>query len=505
MKNNLLLTLGVLLGIGMISNTQQVSAHDLDTVNSDGSILPYETILKSIPTELEPFDGKKELLESFTSLPDNALEFEIDDQKNANPYLIHGPDNRTVVSDTTGNPYRRIALVLATFPNGLTYRGSGNLISQNVLLTAGHVIYSKNDGGWATKVSVFPGYDGINNRAPYGEISSVGLSTTSGWVNSRDADSDIGIIRLNKNIGLTTGWFGLTKSTMGSITLSGYHGDFNDYKMRTESGSIGNLSATRIYYTLDNTGGSSGSAIYNTNNRIVGVNAYSSSPMNYAVRINTEKYNLIQNWIGSNTKDPNDEIKFITNEPYMDQRHNHNPIETGKNLRKVTINDIPHEQMAKGMAEFTRQNTWDMLTNGNVFLIEYPDRLMMKVVGIKHEWTSYMMSESLRLTRGQVLNYQEFNVRKVTQADGKYDWIEIDNLPKDWQAISNRLRKNLREKYAQKFLSTRVSYGKQSNGKFYLDVINIESLDRANELSTRLNRWFPGATNEYTTPKITMQ
>ncbi|MCA5011436.1 MULTISPECIES: lysozyme [unclassified Enterococcus] len=198
-------------------------------------------------------------------------------------------------------------------------------------------------------------------------------------------------------------------------------------------------------------------------------------------------------------------IWFITNEPFMNQGHNQNPEVKNGTLYKTIINDIPLESGAKSMAEFVRQNTWPMLTNGNVFLIEYPTHLMVKVVGIKPEWTDYMTSECLRLTKGQIPAYDQRDMKVVPQADKKYNWVEIDNLPKDWQAISNRLRGNLREKFCQYFLSTRVSYGKQSDGKFYLQIINIENNERAVELATKLKRWFPGDTNAYTNAQVFLQ
>ena len=198
-------------------------------------------------------------------------------------------------------------------------------------------------------------------------------------------------------------------------------------------------------------------------------------------------------------------IWFSTNEPFMNQGHNQNPEVKNGTLYKTIINDIPLESGAKSMAEFVRQNTWPMLTNGNVFLIEYPTHLMVKVVGIKPEWTDYMTSECLRLTKGQIPTYDQRDMKVVPQADKKYNWVEIDNLPKDWQAISNRLRGNLREKFCQYFLSTRVSYGKQSDGKFYLQIINIENNERAVELATKLKRWFPGDTNAYTNAQVFLQ
>lgn len=198
-------------------------------------------------------------------------------------------------------------------------------------------------------------------------------------------------------------------------------------------------------------------------------------------------------------------IRYITNEPFMDQTRNQNAEMKNGSFYKIIINNIGLESRAKKMAEFTRLKTWPMLTNGNVFLIEYPTHLMVKVVGVKPEWTNTFKSECLRLTKGQISNYNGRDMQVVLQTDKKYNWIEIDNLPKNWEAISNRLRRNLRERFCQSFLSTRISYGKQGDGNFYLQIINIENHARATEIATNLKKWFPGDTNEYTNAQIFLQ
>ncbi|MFD1901827.1 CHAP domain-containing protein [Enterococcus termitis] len=228
--------------------------------------------------------------------------------------------------------------------------------------------------------------------------------------------------------------------------------------------------------------------------------AESQSPYQYLISSNT----LGNLWVLE--QDLADRtIRFITNEPFMNQEHNQNPEVKNKNLYKTVINNISKESTAKLMAEFTRSKTLPMLTNGNVFLIEYPTHLMVKVVGVKLDSTASVKAECLRLTKGQIPKYNERDMKVVLQTNKKYNWIEIDNLPKDWQAISNRLRYNLRERFCQYFLDTRVSYGKQSDGKFYFQIINIENKERATELAAKLKGWFPGDTNEYTNAQIFLQ
>lgn len=50
---------------------------------------------------------------------------------------------------STAFPWSSIAKLYITMPNGRMYVGSGAMVDQFHVLTAGHVIYSSSDGGWA--------------------------------------------------------------------------------------------------------------------------------------------------------------------------------------------------------------------------------------------------------------------------------------------------------------------------------------------------------------------
>lgn len=288
------------LGIGVLfflAGHQVVYADsDLDTIADDGSVIEFQNPeSRGIDaTELEAFDGTGEL--SNLQL-DPIDETPISDQlpgSTINTRTIIGSDNRKIVNNTTVDPYRKVVSLRMKFPNGKTYIGSGNMISKDTVLTAGHCIYSKNDGGWATTVSVYAGRNG--NSAPYGVAYSTRLLTVTGWTNSSDSQHDIGAIKLDRDLGNTVGWFGLTTAMNGPITLSGYHGDLNN-RMGTETGNIARVSDNNVYYYLDSTGGSSGSGVYNNNQQILAVHAYGSSSNNFGTRINQEKFSIVRSWV----------------------------------------------------------------------------------------------------------------------------------------------------------------------------------------------------------------
>ena len=78
---------------------------------------------------------------------------------------IIGADGQYRVKNTTVNPYRSVVYLQMTFGNQ-TYVGSGVMIAPNLVLTAGHNIYNRETGAWASSVIAVPGRN--DNSSPFG-------------------------------------------------------------------------------------------------------------------------------------------------------------------------------------------------------------------------------------------------------------------------------------------------------------------------------------------------
>ncbi|MGX7149040.1 DUF5776 domain-containing protein [Enterococcus ureasiticus] len=291
---------GVFVFAGLLCGGTTFAESELDTVDNNNEVTDYYNMEMYSLNDFESsgYEGTGVTTENavIPDLPDD-VEYISDLEEgspSAEPEKIIGSDNRKIVADTTVNPYRKVIFLSMKFPNGKRYIGSGNMISSDTVLTAGHCIYSKNDGGWATSVEVYPGYNG--SYAPYGVAYSKKLMSVKGWIDNSSSAYDIGAIKLDRSIGNSVGWFGLTTGMTSPITLSGYHGDLNK-RMGTETGNILKHTDNNVYYTLDSTGGSSGSGVYNNKDQILAVHAYAGADNNFGTKINNANFRLIQQWI----------------------------------------------------------------------------------------------------------------------------------------------------------------------------------------------------------------
>ncbi len=122
-------------------------------------------------------------------------------------------------------PYRAVMMIVTAYPDGTRLLGSGALVGRNDILTATHVVYAPEHGGWATDISLYAGVD-YNNQTnrfesqslvtldsftwdaeawPY-QVHSEGSDATLSWAES---EYDVALLGLSVAIGDQLGWFGM--------------------------------------------------------------------------------------------------------------------------------------------------------------------------------------------------------------------------------------------------------------------------------------------------------
>jgi len=118
-------------------------------------------------------------------------------------------------------PWRmNVKLVMRFVDEGGTDRffvASGSMADAETVLTAGHCVYSHSPNGiainnWAAEIWVYPGWDGVGNADEFsgnwGEAHSTGLGSWTGWTVNASFENDLGFIRVDRAVGMLTGWYG---------------------------------------------------------------------------------------------------------------------------------------------------------------------------------------------------------------------------------------------------------------------------------------------------------
>ena len=171
-----------------------------------GSVIPLSAIRSQLELDEESSSGASGL-ESFEIFP---------------------PDERRLVSDTSAIPFRFICALDLIFPNpgtpgtAVLLRGSGTLISNRHVLTAGHNVFDDLQrvglGGGAmhaTGILAAPGRH--DRRLPFGRSRATQMRTPTQWTTSRDSQFDFALLTLADSLG------GRSHSSLGNRQL-GYWG-----------------------------------------------------------------------------------------------------------------------------------------------------------------------------------------------------------------------------------------------------------------------------------------
>ncbi|WP_058836294.1 trypsin-like serine peptidase [Luteimonas abyssi] len=203
------------------------------------------------------------------------------------PNVVIGTDDRVQITNTVAAPYWNIGRVASGC--------SGTLIGPKHVLTAGHCV-SNGSGTWYSSLNFTPGKNG--SYEPWGTTSWSNVIAPSAWHNGRDTNYDYALIILSQPA--HGGWAAYGTYGGGNHTITGYPGEKPFGTMWTHSGGVWTSGSFRLCYTIDTTGGNSGSGIYDGGNVVRGVHTTGSSSQNCGTRLTSTVVNTLQNWVSQN-------------------------------------------------------------------------------------------------------------------------------------------------------------------------------------------------------------
>lgn len=224
-------------------------------------------------------------------------------EEQVTPAAVINGDQRSPVSEASRSrfPYTAIGYVTSNWSDGTATRGTGALIGDNVVLTAGHNIYDVVEDRFATSITFTPGRWSRTGTgaAPYGSSRATDYYhqeyseniTTTMTVEQR-AQIDWGILVLEDNLGNDVGamgvrWYHDANYVNGlGVRISGYPKCINEdettviYEQYESAGNISGSWEDYVTYLIDTSKGQSGAPVFEPDNHILAIH-------NYGIRNNT--------------------------------------------------------------------------------------------------------------------------------------------------------------------------------------------------------------------------
>lgn len=228
--------------------------------------------------------------------------------KIVSPSAVIGADNRTKVSNINVTPHQQTVYLESIYFNTnnelKVFRCSGAFFENNLrrakVLTAAHCMHKGNHEynpdnpnedyvrGYALGIAIFKG---MRNGIYDDYTSATAIKIPSEYVNSRGIASDIGVITMQDNLSAGAGTLDLESAASRTVRVGGYPkkaGSADNLLDQYQMTGRASLNNGMLTYTIDTSGGQSGTPVLDVNtHKIIGVHSSGSPSKNYAAALNS--------------------------------------------------------------------------------------------------------------------------------------------------------------------------------------------------------------------------
>ncbi len=260
-------------------------------------------------------DGPKE--PKVKAAPRVTSVIEVDDELVMRESVQGAVDDRervTSFTTITNYPWNTICY-LDFLVAGMSYSGTGVMISPGCVLTCAHNVWDQDLQVWSSSMTVTPAqyqdYQGGSIYEPFGTVSDTSLASNTIYVDSSGGfEYDYGVVKLNQGFpGISTFMPIEYDATPGAVNIAGYpaavQNESNSYDMWHDFDEVIGYEGTSnriMLHRVDTSAGQSGSPVWRYNEslgsrRLVAIQVYGSAQGNGACRLVTTIEPIISGWM----------------------------------------------------------------------------------------------------------------------------------------------------------------------------------------------------------------
>lgn len=276
--------------------------------DSNNSVLSTPEVVSNVRENIEYLNDEEEVIGESILLPSKSQYVGINSIYNGDG----SGDNRWKVSTPSNyGQYRNTCRLIINLSNGSTALGTGFVLSDSAIVTAGHCVYDYYTGKWAKSIRVIPAYE--NGLMPYGSAMGTSFSCGSAWKDSGDAQQDWGVIHVNNSFPSKCGYLGLRYQSNTYVDtyfyLAGYPGRVGDHLQTEVNGNYmycgfgkvtWNSSSVVSYTELDTSEGQSGAPVMkyysDTGYTAVAIHRGTYNGRNSGVRLSEWLFNYLMSY-----------------------------------------------------------------------------------------------------------------------------------------------------------------------------------------------------------------